>query len=839
MAEIPTGQRIAASTVAGIAAQPTGHGAGLFTSFREIGSAFVRRRRFVVGLTGGLLAACALYCLLWPKTYEACARVALRTAQGGALELASSAGAARFLAAPDAQLETLANMLRSDQVAWRVVANQRLYEKPEFAGADFARRFPQFRPDAPQPEAQARLLDHFQRHLLVRTLPRTFIVQIRFRSKDAALAAAVANAVILAYEQQQKDTRIEATTEETSALGAELRSLKTRVDADNQKLIAFQKEHGLVDTPEMLADGASGDVQHNPTLVEIDALGRELVAAKTDRILRETEYESARHGNPEAVLASDVKLQIQNAGFATAVLQRLHTQRSALEQEESQLRTEHGPNYPRIVEIRAQLMDIGRQIKREDAWLTQQFHDAWRAAMERERLVQQSLEQSTLQGMKVNSAAAQYAAMRQEADRNQQLYLNAQAKAEEAGLDAGIGGSNIMVVDYARQPVQPMSPNWPADFAITCFLGLWLSAGGVFLLESRSLDRRVSGAIAVALLLYLSTPSHAQAPTPSTSGLPSGVAHLPPNSEMHAAPNAKDAPITWTSSAVKPGISMEGAAAVPMAASIGPGDLLETSEYQTPEFHAHVRVSAAGMVTVPLIGDIKVTGMDEESAAEAMDRALVAKGMLLHPEVTVLVTEYAGQDVTVLGEVARPGVYPYAVHHRVLDLISTAAGLTPAAGSLVTVTHRDGRAPQAVVLRRHGALAGENPELQPGDTIEVQKAGLVYVIGDVLRPGGFPVDPSQRMTVVQALTLAWGPSPNAALGKALLIREQNGGRTVTTLNIKRLLRGQDPDLPVEDRDILFVPDSAAKNLWNRTMESVVQSAAGVSIYAGLVYSQRF
>jgi hypothetical protein len=73
----------------------------------------------------------------------------------------------------------------------------------------------------------------------------------------------------------------------------------------------------------------------------------------------------------------------------------------------------------------------------------------------------------------------------------------------------------------------------------------------------------------------------------------------------------------------------------------------------------------------------------------------------------------------------------------------------------------------------------------------------------------------------------------------LLIREQSGGRTVTSLNLKRLLRGEDPDLPIQDRDILFVPDSTAKNLWNRTMESVVQSAAGVSIYAGLVYSQRF
>ncbi len=85
-----------------------------------------------------------------------------------------------------------------------------------------------------------------------------------------------------------------------------------------------------------------------------------------------------------------------------------------------------------------------------------------------------------------------------------------------------------------------------------------------------------------------------------------------------------------------------------------------------------------------------------------------------------------------------------------------------------------------------------------------------------------------------------GPSQNAVAQKALLIHEQpGGGRTVTALNLKRMLRGQDPDIAVRERDILYVPDSAAKNLWNRTMESVVQSVAGVGNYAGLVYSQRF
>jgi polysaccharide export outer membrane protein len=197
--------------------------------------------------------------------------------------------------------------------------------------------------------------------------------------------------------------------------------------------------------------------------------------------------------------------------------------------------------------------------------------------------------------------------------------------------------------------------------------------------------------------------------------------------------------------------------------------------------------------------------------------------------------------VSVLGEVARPGVYPYTLHHRLLDLISAASGLAPNAGRLVNVFQRDDpMTPHPIVLDPSGTdtLTDHNPELSPGDTVQVSRAGLVYVIGDVARPGGFPVDPVQGLTVVRALTLAWGQSQNAS-NKALLIREQKGGRTLTTLNLRRMLHGEDPDQPIRDGDILFVPDSMAKNLWNKGLEAAVQSAIGVTIYAGLVYSQRF
>ncbi len=814
-------------------------------SMQELWEVMARRRRLVGSIVGGLLLLCLLYCLIASNQYEASAKVALRTAPASplSLETAGPYTAASILSAP-VQQETLANVFRSEQLAWRVITDLKLYQAPGFKG-DFNSRFPGFRSEAPSADAQAWLLDRFHWRLNVRTLPRTLLIQISFRSRDAALSAAVVNGLIRAYGKQESESKVEATAQASEWLESQLKILKANQEQNEQRMAAFQTEHGILSTPETLANGQPGEIQHSSALLEIDELDRQLVAATADRILREAEYRAASHGDPELVIASDPRLQMENGNFATALLQQLHAHHSELEQEQAQLSIDHGPNFPRVVEIRGQAQDLDQQIKAEDAKLVERFRSAWKTAQDREQLVRENLGEHTAEGIKLNRASTEYEAMRQEANASHELYIRVLEKVEEAGLSAGIHGSNISVVDYARQPVKPVAPNLPLYMSITLFAGLWLAVGGALLLES--LHPSAARAAVVLLAVFLAGSAvRAQAPTPSTSGLPTGVARVASTPAVQNLPDPKDAPPVWDipASANQTGLPPLAVtqSAAPMPAPIGPGDFLDVSEYRTPEFHSVVRVSAAGTVTLPMIKEVQVGGLDERGAAHAIEAALISKGMLLHPQVSVLVTAYAGQDVSVLGEVARPGVYPYTLHHRLLDLISAASGLSPTAGRLVNIFHRgDPNTPHAVVLDPSGTdtASDHNPELVPGDTVQVSRAGLVYVIGDVVRPGGFAVDPAQGLTVVQALSLAWGPTQNAAATKALLIREQKSGRTLTTLNLRRMLHGQEPDQPIHDRDILFVPDSTAKNLWNKTMESAIQSAIGVTIYSALVYSQRY
>ena len=819
-------------------------------SLRALCAVLVRRRRLFLSIEGGLLLLCLLYCLIAPNSYEATARVQLRTTPATPLgaEGAAAMASASILSAP-LTLETISGVLRSEQLAWRVTTTLKLYQEPGFAGS-FASRYPGFRADAPSPEAEAWLIERFSRRLNVQTIPRTLFIEIRFRTHNAVLSEKVVNELINAYDAQLIEGQLQATADASGWLNKQLADMKANFDRDQQKLAEFENSHAIVGHA-----GASGNGQpsEGSSVVQMDELSRQLVAATSERILAEAEYRAASQGDPETVIAGDPRLQDGSGGFATALLQQIRTRESDLEEEQARLSAEHGPNFPRVVEIGRQLEDLDRQKKAEDAKLVDRFHSSLVTAQDREQLVRNSLQQTTGEGLKLNQANIEYETMRQEAEASHELYLRVLEKVEEAGLMAGTHGSDISVVDPARQPVKPVSPNLPLYLAITFFAGLWLATGGVLMAESLSeqkAEKTGSGARAIVLFLAalaVSSAAHAQLPSPATTGLPPGVSPTPQTPDTRIAPNAREAPTVWGGAAANvAGMPAAGQPAgtlgAPMPAPIAPGDLLDISEYHTPEFHTDTRVSAAGTVTLPMIDEVQIGGMDEKAAAHAIEAALAAKGMLLHPLVSVMVTAYAGQDVSVLGEVTRPGVYPFTYHHRLLDFISAASGLSPNAGRLVNVFHaNDSKTAHPIVLDPSGTdtAADHNPELSPGDTVQVSRAGLVYVVGDVIRPGGFAVDPTQGLTVVQALTLAWGPSQNAATGNAVLIREQKGGRTLTTLNLKRMLHGQDPDQPIQDRDILYIPDSEAKYLWNRTLEAAIQSTLGVTIYSALVYSSRY
>jgi polysaccharide export outer membrane protein len=264
---------------------------------------------------------------------------------------------------------------------------------------------------------------------------------------------------------------------------------------------------------------------------------------------------------------------------------------------------------------------------------------------------------------------------------------------------------------------------------------------------------------------------------------------------------------------------------------LGPGDLLEVTVYNVPELTTRTRVSNAGDLYLPLIDYVHVGGLSAEEAQNVIQKRLADGGFVRDPHVALFVTESLSQTASLFGEVVRPGMYPVYGERRLFDLFSAAGGLTDRAGRAVTVTHRN--APDKPETLRMARNISDNPqdniEIQPGDTVLVQKADIVYVVGEVAKPSGFLMSQGS-LTVLQAVALAGGATGNAKLDGAKILRKSPEGVSETPIELKKILRAKSPDVAMKSDDILFVPTSQSKVFGKRGLEAAIQAATALTIY---------
>ena len=319
--------------------------------------------------------------------------------------------------------------------------------------------------------------------------------------------------------------------------------------------------------------------------------------------------------------------------------------------------------------------------------------------------------------------------------------------------------------------------------------------------------------------------ARAQAPAAATQNTPTQNPADPAQSAPASEPAAMPA-------AMPEAAPMDAADQAP-SILIGPGDLLTVTVFETPELSTSVRVNQNGDANIPVLGPVRVAGMSSQEAAITLEDAYRTRGLLLNPHVTVAETEFASQGASVLGEVRSPGVYPTLGSRRLLDMISLAGGVATTAGRLASIVHRnDPQHPVQIALQPTPAAlhAQVNPVILPGDTVVVSKAGVVYVIGDVLRPGGILVDNNERLSVMEALSLAGGMNKTAALSKTKLVRKLPAGREEVDLDLKHILYGKQADVLVSDGDLLYVPSSTAKTFLYRGVEAAFSLGVNEAIY---------
>ncbi len=290
--------------------------------------------------------------------------------------------------------------------------------------------------------------------------------------------------------------------------------------------------------------------------------------------------------------------------------------------------------------------------------------------------------------------------------------------------------------------------------------------------------------------------------------------------------------------------------------TIGPDDVLQITVFEVPEISGEYRVSSRGQLSLPLLPQkILAAGLTAAELETTLEESLRASQLVNTPQVSISVKEYRSHPITVVGAVRKPTVYQAVGRTSLLEVLARAEGLADDAGSTVVITRQAN--PQLVgspateaasrpdadpsagtrVVRLKDLLESGDPRfnvpVEGGDTVAVPRAGIVYVVGAVNRPGGFVLkDDREEMSVLKALALAEDLKPSALRSKAVIVRKdlRTGQSTEIPVDLSKILGAKGSNPVLQANDILFVPDSGGKRALRRAAEAALQITTGIVIF---------
>jgi polysaccharide export outer membrane protein len=265
---------------------------------------------------------------------------------------------------------------------------------------------------------------------------------------------------------------------------------------------------------------------------------------------------------------------------------------------------------------------------------------------------------------------------------------------------------------------------------------------------------------------------------------------------------------------------------------IGPGDLIQVDVLDTPEMEQQVRVTDDGKAPLAYVGSVHVGGETPAAAADAIRLLLISKNVMKHPQVTVRVQEYSTQDVSVLGQVRTPGAYPLTTPQPVLRVLSLAGGVTEIADRQVTIK-RHGSSEQLTYTLSNDPqkMLTDMVMVNPGDIVMVPKSAIVYIMGDVGRPGGYAMSSNDtHLTLLQAIARAGSANKTSKQSQVRLIRVTEQGKKEIPIHLDAMEKGKIPDMDLQANDIIYVPFSWMKNM-AMSSSQIAASTANAAIFA--------
>jgi polysaccharide biosynthesis/export protein len=235
---------------------------------------------------------------------------------------------------------------------------------------------------------------------------------------------------------------------------------------------------------------------------------------------------------------------------------------------------------------------------------------------------------------------------------------------------------------------------------------------------------------------------------------------------------------------------------------LGVGDVVKITVYQNPDLTVEARVSELGQVNFPLIGVVTIGGLSVSQAQALIEKRLRDGGFVLKPQVTIQTTQIRSSQVSILGQVAKPGRFPIEiVGSKVSEMIAAAGGVIAGGADIVTlVGNRDGKPIKLDIdlplILQQGRADLDIP-VENGDIIYVDRAPTAYIYGEVQRPGALRVE--RGLTLLQALAQSGGLTPRGT-ERGMKVHRRDSSGVVKIMDIRM------NDL-VERDDVIYVKES--------------------------------
>jgi polysaccharide biosynthesis transport protein len=452
----------------------------------------LRKRKWIVLATFAIVfALSAIATLSETRLYQATSKVAIFPEVPNVLGFKDSEDFSQDFEV-EATLETQVAILRSDALALKVIEAMRLSQDPRFttvkAEPDPAMPGSSMEPDPAQIPA---LIAGFHGGLSVQLIPSTRLIQVSYTHPDPRFATDVTNALVRTFIEENFRTKYASASQTSDWLQKELDDLQAKVQTSEEKLVRYQKDHGIVGV----------DEKQNTVTEKLVELNKELTEAETDRIEKEADYKLALNGDPELFAKTSA-----NDRSGAELIDRLREKESDLETQYAMATTEFGTGYPKVTELSNQLKQVRAAIEGEKTRIKEKMRDAYLTALQRENLLEAAFNQQKLEENKLNESAIEYTVLKRDAEANRQLYQDLLQRLKEAGVSAGLRSSNIRIVDIARVPMQPVSPNVHRSLVLGFLLGLGLGIGLAFVVETfDSTIRSIEEVRAVSTLPALGT----------------------------------------------------------------------------------------------------------------------------------------------------------------------------------------------------------------------------------------------------------------------------------------------------------------------------------------------